>query len=166
MAQTMKQLMVKDLMQRKVFTIYPNQTVFSASILMASENIGALPVIKEDGTFIGIITDRDIVTRCNALGKDPNKTKVFECLTANPIKTVPSHSIIDATKLMADFGTRRLPVVENDKLIGIISLPDIARANAFCPNEKHPNEACILIDIAKELQKSSHLEHSCISCHL
>ena len=166
MTQTMKQLMVKDLMQKKVFTIYPNQTIFSASVLMASKNIGALPIVKEDGTFVGIVTDRDIVTRCNALGKDPNKTKVFECLTANPTKTVPSHSITDATKLMADFGTRRLPVVENDKLIGIISIADIAKANAFCPNEKYPNESCILIDMAKELQKSSHLEHSCISCHL
>ena len=166
MAQTMKQLMVKDLMHKKVCTIYPNQTIFSASVLMASKNIGTLPIVKEDGTFVGIITDRDIVTRCNALGKDPNKTKVFECLTANPTKTVPSHSITDATKLMADFGTRRLPVVENDKLIGIISLSDIARASAFCPNEKYPNESCILIDMAKELQKSSHLEHSCISCHL
>ena len=161
-----KQFTVRELMQRNVFTIYPNQTIFSVSVLMASKNVGAVPVVKEDGTFVGIITDRDIVTRCNALGKDLNKTKVCECLTANPIRTVPSHSIADATKLMADFATRRLPVVENDKLIGIISIADIAKASAFCPNEKYPNETCILIDLAKELQKSSHLEHSCISCHL
>ena len=161
-----KQFTVRDFMQGNVFTATPNQTIFSVSVLMASKNIGALPVVKEDGTFIGIITDRDIVTRCNALGKDPNKTKVCECLTANPTRTVPSHSITDATKLMAEFGTRRLPVVENDKLVGIISIADIAKANAFCPNEKYPNEDCILIDIAKELQNSSRLEHSCISCHL
>ena len=161
-----KQFTVKDLMQREVFTIYPNQTIFSASVLMASKNVGALPVVKEDGTFVGIITDRDIVIRCNALGKDPNKIKVFECLTTNPTRTVPSHPITSAIKLMADFGTRRLPVVENDKLVGIISIADIARASAFCPNEKHPYETCILIDVAKELQQSSHLEHSCISCHL
>ena len=161
-----KQLTVKDIMQQKVFTVQPNQTIFSVSVLMASKNIGALPVVKDDGTFLGIITDRDIVTRCNALGKDPNKTKVCECLTANPTRTVPSHSINDAIKLMSDFGTRRLPVVENDKLVGIISIADIARASVFCPNENHPNENCILIDMAKELQKSSHLEHSCVSCHL
>ena len=161
-----KQFTVRDLMQKNVFTIHPNQTVFSVSVLMASKGIGAVPVVKEDKTFVGIITDRDIVTRCNALGKDPTKTKVCECLTANPTRTVPSHLITDATKLMADFGTRRLPVVENDKLVGIISIADIARASAFCPNEKHPYETCILIDVAKELQKSSHLEHSCVSCHL
>src|SRR3989338_11260896 len=128
-----KQFTVRDLMQKNVFTVQPNQTIFSVSVLMASKNVGAVPVVKEDGTFVGIITDRDIVTRCNALGKDLNKTKVCECLTANPIRTVPSHSIADATKLMADFATRRLPVVENDKLIGIISMSDIAKANAFCP---------------------------------
>lgn len=161
-----KQFTVRDLMQRNVFTIQPNQTIFSVSVLMASKSIGAVPVVKEDGTFIGIITDRDIVTRCNALGKDPSKAKVCECLTANPIRTVPSHSITDATKLMADFGTRRLPVVENDKLVGIISISDIAKANAFCPNERYPNESCILIDMAKELQKSSHLEQECNSCRL
>ena len=161
-----KQFTVRDLMQRNVFTAEPNQTIFSVSVLMASKGIGAIPIVKKDGTFIGIITDRDIVTRCNALGKDPNKTKVCECLTANPTRTVPSHSINDAIKLMSDFGTRRLPVVENDKLVGIISIADIARASAFCPNEKHPYETCILIDMAKELQKSSHLEHSCVSCHL
>ena len=161
-----KQLTVRDLMQRNVFTAEPNQTIFSVSVLMASKNVGAIPIVKKDGAFVGIITDRDIVIRCNALGKNPNKTKVCECLTANPTRTVPSHSIADATKLMADFGTRRLPVVENDKLVGIISISDIAKANAFCPNENHPNENCILIDMAKELQKSSHLEHSCVSCHL
>ena len=161
-----KQFTVRDLMQREVFTAQPNQTIFSVSVLMASKNVGAVPVVKEDGTFIGIITDRDIVTRCNALGKDSNRTKVCECLTANPTRTVPSQPVKDAIKLMADFGTRRLPVVENDKLVGIISIADIAKASAFCPNEKHPYEACILIDMAKELQNSSHLEHNCISCHL
>ena len=161
-----KQFTVRDLMQRNVVTAEPNQTIFSVSVLMASKNVGVLPIVKEDETFVGIITDRDIITRCNALGKDPNKTKVCECLTANPIRTVPSHSIMEAAKLMADFGTRRLPVVENNKLVGIISIADIARASAFCPNERYPYETCILIDMAKELQKSSHLEHSCVSCHL
>ena len=161
-----KQLTVKDLMQREVFTIYPNQTIFSASVFMASKKIGTLPVVKEDGTLIGILTDRDIVVRCNALGKNMNKVKVFECMTPNPARTVPSHPCEFTIKLMVEYGIRRLPVVENDKLVGIISITDIAKAHAFCPNEKHPYEACILIDMAKELQKSSHLEHGCSGCHL
>jgi len=61
-----KQFTVRDLMQRNVFTVQPNQTIFSVSVLMSSKNVGAVPVVKEDGTFVGIITDRDIVTRCNA----------------------------------------------------------------------------------------------------
>ncbi len=157
----LKQLTVRDLMQKEVFTIEPNETIFSASVLMATKGVGVLPIVKNDGTFIGIITDRDIVTRCNALGKAPNKTKVCECLTSNPIRTVPSQSIGEAVKLMVDFGIRRLPVVENDKLIGIISMADIAKANAYCQNEKFPNEACILIDLAKELRKTSHCNQSC-----
>ena len=83
-----KQLTVRDLMQKKVFTAQPNQTVFSVSVLMASKNVGALPVVKEDGTFVGIITDRDIITRCNALGKDPNKTvflKMFILMLINDL---------------------------------------------------------------------------------
>lgn len=157
----LKQLTVRDLMQRKLFTVEPHESIFSASVLMATKGVGVLPVVKNDGVFIGIITDRDIVTRCNALGKDSNKTKVCECLTSNPIRTVPSQSIREAVKLIVDFGIRRLPVVENDKLVGIISMVDIAKANAYCPNEKFPNEACILIDLAKELQKSSHCNESC-----
>lgn len=161
-----KQLTVRDLMQRNIVTIQPDQSIFAASVLMASKNIGALPVVKQDETFIGIITDRDIVIKCNALGKNPSKTKICECLTANPVRTIPSQLVVDAAKVMADFGTRRLPVVENDKLVGIISMADIAKAHTFCPNEKCPDESCILIDVAKELQKSSHLEQGCSSCHL
>ena len=166
MTKKTKNIMVKDLMQKNVHTIYPNQTIFSASVLMASKKIGTLPVIKEDGTLIGILTDRDIVTRCNALGKDMSKVKVCECMTSNPARTVPSHPCEFTVQLMAEYGIRRMPVVENDKLVGIISIADIARATAFCPNEEHPQETCILIDIANELQKSSHLEHGCSSCHL
>lgn len=159
MAQKTKNMMVKDLMQREVQTIYPSQTIFSASVLMASKKVGTLPVVKEDGTLVGILTDRDIVTKCNALGKDVNKVKVCECMTHNPARTVPSHPCEFTIKLMAEYGIRRMPVVENDKLVGIISVADIAKATAFCPNEKCPDETCILIDIAKELQKSSHLSY-------
>ena len=161
-----KHLMVKEVMERNVFTVYPDETAFHASVLMASHHIGSLPVIKEDGTLLGIITDRDILTRCNAVGKDVRKTKIFECMTANPVRTVPSTSIGHATLIMGEYGIRRLPIVEHDKLVGLISIADIAEVSDGCPNKKCPDETCILVDMAKELQKSSHSYQSCDSCHL
>lgn len=159
MVQTTNKLCVREIMRRNVFTVYPNQTVFDASVVMAYEQIGALPVVKEDGTLVGILTDRDIVTRCNAVGKDIRKTKVFECMTVNPVRIVPSATLANTMTLMAECGYRRLPVVENEKLIGLISTADIAKVSAFCPNEENPDETCILIDIAKGCRKSSHCDH-------
>ena len=151
-----KERKIKDIMQRNIFTIHPDEHVFQASVFMASKDIGTLPVVKNDGTLIGIITDRDIVTRCNALGKDIHKAKVCECMTPNPIRTVPSDFCAAAMTLMGEYGIRRLPVIENDKLVGFVSIADIAKVSSHCQNEQYPNESCILIDIARELEKSSH----------
>lgn len=152
---------VKDIMLKNVLTVYPDQSIFHASVIMASKDVGALPVIREDNTLTGILTDRDIVIRCIAIGKDPKKTKVFECMTANPIRVVPSTSIADIMMLMGEYGISRLPVVERDKLIGLISISDIAKVSEGCPNMKLPDESCILIDIAKELGRSSHCKECC-----
>lgn len=152
---------VKEIMQRKVFSVYPHQSIFDASVLMAFEKIGTVPVVKEDSTLVGIITDRDIVTRCNAIGKDPRKTKVFECMTPNPVRTVPSATLGDTMTLMAECGFRRLAVVEKDKLVGIISSSDIAKVSCACPNTRNPDETCILLSMAKEIGKSSHCMATC-----
>ena len=161
---TVKENKVKEIMGNEVFCIFPDQTVFDASVLMATKGIGTLPVTKEDGTLVGILTDRDIVTRCNALGKDQRKTKIYECMSVNPVRAVPSTTLPDAIFLMSEYGIRRLPIVENDKLIGIISMSDIAKVSDKCPNEKHPHDSCILLEFARGLQKTSHLAHSCDSC--
>ena len=161
-----KQTIVRDVMQKEIFTVSPEQSIFEASVLMAGKDIGTIPVVKHDGTLVGVLTDRDIVKRCNAVGKDLHKAKVCECMSANPIRTVPSATCADAMVLMGEYGIRRLPIVENDRLVGLISISDIAKVNTFCPNEKSSDETCILLDMAKELQKSSHLEHGCNFCHL
>lgn len=154
-----KIIMVKELMQRDVCSVEVDSTVFEASVFMTSKNIGSLPVVRRDGfledILVGIINDRDIVTRCIAIGKDPKKTKICECMTPNPIRIVPGATCGDAVKLMSELEVRRLPVVENDRLVGIISLADIACISNFCPNKKLPDPNCILIDFAKELGKSS-----------
>ena len=169
MNEKIKQLTVKQFMQSEVHTIYPNQTIFDAALLMTSKNIGTLPVIKEDGALAGILTDRDIVTRCNAVGKEPKRTKIYECMTTNPIRTVPSSSTSDAIMLMSEYGIRRIPIVENEKLVGIISIADLAQA-AKPPTERclhdGSSETCDFVKLAKELKKTSHCEHSCDSCDI
>ena len=160
---------VSEVMQKVVHTIHPNQTIFDASVLMAYEHIGSLPVVKDDETLVGILTDRDIVTRCTAIGKDPRRTKIYECMSSNPIRTVPSVTTFDAIMLMSEYGVRRLPIVENDKLVGIVSMSDVAKF-AKPPTERcimdGTYEACDFVKLAKELEKTSHCEHSCNYCDI
>ncbi|MBI3591605.1 MAG: CBS domain-containing protein [Candidatus Melainabacteria bacterium] len=164
-----KQLTVKKIMQKEVHTVYPNQTIFDAAVLMASKNIGTLPVIKEDGVLVGILTDRDIVIRCTAIGKEPKRTKIYECMSTNPIRTVPSATASDAIMLMSEYGVRRVPIVENDRLVGIVSISDLAKT-AKPPTERCINdgtsEVCDFVRLARELEKTSHCEHSCGSCDI
>ena len=119
-----KQFTVRDLMQRNVFTAQPNQTIFSISILMASKNIGALPIVQEDGTFIGIITDRDFATKIAAYGC-PLDTPVGR-IASMPLQTIgPNESILDAAKKMSSKKIRKLVVVKDSKVIGIITSTDL-----------------------------------------
>ena len=152
-----KNLTVGELMQKDVVTVFDDQAVFDASVLMTSRNVGILPVIKRNGILVGAITDRDIVSRCNSYKKDVCKTKVTECMTANPCRSVPSMSCTEAMSLMSRYGVRRLIIVKNDKLVGIISTSDIAKVYDFCPNKKCPKDDCILIDVAKGVQRTSHI---------
>ena len=169
MSEKTKNWTLREIMQKEVFTVYPSQTIFDASVLMASKDIGTIPVVKDDETLVGILTDRDIVTRCTAIGKDPRRTKIYECMSSNPIRTVPSATTFDAIVLMSEYGVRRLPIVENDKLVGIISMSDIAKF------AKPPTERCIMdgtyeicdfVRLAKELEKTSHCKHSCEYCDI
>jgi CBS domain-containing protein len=161
-----RKTLVKEIMQRKVHTVYSNQTIFDAAVLMSSKSIGTIPVINEEENLTGILTDRDIVTNCIAIGKEPKKTKVSECMTLNPIRTVPSSTIGDAITLISEYGVRRLPIVEKDKLVGLVSISDISAVSSFCQNERFPNDSCILIEIAKETQKSSLIKDQNKSCNI
>lgn len=169
MPEKTKNQSIRNIMQKEVFTVFPSQTIFDAAVLMTSKDIGTLPVIKEDGTLVGILTDRDLVTRCIAIGKEPRRTKVYECMSSNPIRTVPSASTFDAVILMSEYGVRRLPIVENDKLVGIVSMSDVAKF-AQPPTDRcimdGTHEACEFVRLAKELEKTSHSKHTCDYCDI
>lgn len=148
---------VSEVMQKDVVTIYEGQSVYEASEVMTDKNVGMLLVVKRDNTLIGTITDRDIVTNCISQRKDLNKTKVKDCMTQFPSRAVPSMSCQEVMALMAGCGLRRLPVVKNGELLGVVSIADLAKLFAYCPNERCRKDNCILIDLARSLQRTSHL---------
>ena len=117
---------LQEIMTNSVVKIHPDTTVDVAARTLAHHNIGALPVCAEDGRLCGLVTDRDLVTRCVASGRSPEKTKVREVMTANVICVQPSMDAGAAAHLMGRKQVRRLPVVENGRLCGMVSLGDFA----------------------------------------
>jgi CBS domain-containing protein len=117
---------VKDVMTRDVTACAPSATVKDAAGLMARDDIGPVPVV-EDGRLTGIVTDRDIVIRVVAEGRDPNTTTVGEIATKDIVTVSPDDDLEDALRLLAENQVRRLPAVEGDRLVGIVAQADIAR---------------------------------------
>ena len=117
---------VKDLMTSDPATVGPDDVCAQAATLMKQEDCGAIPVVR-DNTLIGIITDRDITIRAVAAGRDPKTTKVSEVMSADPITVGPDDDVSEAASIMAKSQIRRLPVVENGKLLGIVVTAQLAR---------------------------------------
>jgi len=93
--------------------------------LMQKHNVGSIPVCDENGV-VGIVTDRDIVVRNIAHGKDPHQTPVRDVMTSDVTTVSPDDEIRDVFGLMSQKKIRRLPVVENNHLVGIVALGDVA----------------------------------------
>ncbi|MFB6498210.1 CBS domain-containing protein [Bacillus haynesii] len=111
-------------MSRQVATISSNQTVQEAAELMSRHNIGAIPVVDQ-GVLKGMITDRDITLRTTAEGQD-GQTPVSNVMTTNVVSGNPNMSLEEASQLMAQSQIRRLPIIENNHLVGILALGDLA----------------------------------------
>ena len=124
-------MQVRDLMSSSVVSIAPGESAALAARLLARHNIGSLPVCGTDGRLRGIVTDRDIVLRCVAAEEDPAQTLVRDIMTRGCASVSPHEDCRAATRLMAQQQVRRLPVVEEGKLVGIISLADLARSQRF-----------------------------------
>lgn len=122
---------VSELMNGNVVTLKPDDTVTHAATLFARHNIGALPVCTSDGKLRGIVTDRDIVLRCVAGQYQPEETGVREIMTRGVSWVSPEDDVRAATHLMSAEQVRRLPVVEGGRVVGMITLGDIARKTAF-----------------------------------
>lgn len=123
-----------DIMSDNVITIDRNEPVSAAAKLLKRCNIGALPVTDESGRLRGMLTDRDIVTRCVALDSDPQSVKVEEVMSRGIITTGPFEEVEHAVRLMSEDQVRRIPVVDSGRLVGMVSLCDMAR-NCNCDME-------------------------------
>ena len=117
---------VRHLMTPKPITISPEETVAVASRTLTHYNIGMLPVCAQDGSLQGVLTDRDIVTRCLAGNRDPGETPVRDIMTAQVRAVDPDMDAAVAAHLMGSQQIRRLPVVEQGRLCGLLSLGDLA----------------------------------------
>ena len=117
---------VRDVMTPGVVAVHSSQSVQDGAQLMRSNDIGALPVVDDDQRPLGIITDRDITMRVVAEGKDPRSVQVSE-IASRGIVTVDSNKpLASARKLMADHQIRRLPVVDDGRLVGMLAQADVA----------------------------------------
>lgn len=117
---------VSDVMTTDVETVQLDSSLEEVASIMKIENVGAIPVVDEDDDLVGIITDRDIVLRCVADGKDPAETHVEEVLSHELETVEPDVDIDEAAQLMADKQIRRLPVCEDGELVGMLSIGDLA----------------------------------------
>ena len=116
---------ISDIMSSDVVTCDPDESLAEVAQRMQDEDIGCCPVVEED-VLVGVITDRDITIRSAARGLDPNEQEVRDTMTTGIVSAHPSTSLEDACRLMSENRIRRLPVVENDRLVGIVSLADLA----------------------------------------
>ena len=124
-------MQVKDLMNPSVISIEPGSSCALAARLISRHNVGALPVCAGDGRLRGMVTDRDIVLRCVAAEEDPAQTPVRDIMTRSCTTVSPQDDCREATRLMARQQVRRLPVVDRGRLVGMISLSDLARSRRF-----------------------------------
>jgi CBS domain-containing protein len=120
---------VRELMTKQPATVKPDATLGEVATLMKQEDCGSIPVV-EGGRLVGIVTDRDIVVRGIAAGKDPKSQRVSEVMSADPVAIGPNDDVSDAETVMGARQIRRLPVVEDGKLVGILVTAQIARVGS------------------------------------
>jgi CBS domain-containing protein len=116
---------VREMMTSNPTSIDASKPVADAARIMRDEDVGSLPV-SEQGRLIGVITDRDIVIRVIAEGRD-DAASVADVVSRNPVTVSPDADLDEALELMARHQIRRLPVVEEDRLVGIVAQADVAR---------------------------------------
>jgi CBS domain-containing protein len=122
-------ILVRHLMSEAPKTLSPERTVADAAGLMEQYDVGVIPLADRDGTLMGVVTDRDLVLRVLAKGRDPRETTLGDVATTNVVTTSPDTNVAEARELMSEHRIRRLPVVKDGRMVGILSLGDVAVAD-------------------------------------
>jgi CBS domain-containing protein len=122
-ATAMRQRSVVQLIKRQAIHLAPSASVREAAQLMSEKHNGAL-LVMDEGRLAGIFTERDVLNRVVAVGRDPDSTPLSEVMTRDLVTLGPQTAATLALHVMGEVGFRHLPVVENDKVYGIISLRD------------------------------------------
>lgn len=117
---------VKDCMCNNVACVTPQTTLSDVAKMMQTEHVGCIPVCDANKTVVGLVTDRDIVLRGVACSKNTNTTPVSEVMTTKVYTVAPDAEVTEASKIMCDCQVKRVPVIENDTIVGIITLGDLA----------------------------------------
>ncbi len=120
-------LLVAHAMIKNIVTIEAGQNVLQAAVLMGEKHVSSLPIVSK-GKLIGIVTEKDMVLRVVARGLNGKKLLVEEIMSYPVAITSPDTQLEEATKLMLSKGVRKLPVVEDGHVVGILSLTDVAKA--------------------------------------
>ncbi|HWC72056.1 MAG TPA: CBS domain-containing protein [Actinomycetota bacterium] len=122
--------LVRHVMTEEPKTLSRSMSVADAAGLMANFDIGAVPVMDDDGALAGIVTDRDIVTRVVAGRQDPTQVSLGDIATRSTVEVSPDTELTEANRLMAEHRVRRLPVTKDGRLVGMVSLGDVAMSLA------------------------------------
>lgn len=109
---------------RQVFSISPEATVFEAIQMMAEKNVGALLVMEEE-KLLGVISERDYTRKVALKGRSSREAKVKEIISSPVVSASPAHGIEECMRLMTHHRIRHLPVLEADKVVGIVSIGDL-----------------------------------------
>ncbi|SMB83238.1 CBS domain-containing protein [Desulfonispora thiosulfatigenes DSM 11270] len=120
---------VKELMTKDVSSVCPEDSVIEAARIMKQRNVGSIPVCSQNKEVQGILTDRDIALRVVAEGKNLNDVKVSEVMSKSLKSASSEMSAQDAANEMSNSQVRRLPVIENNQMVGMLSMGDLATQN-------------------------------------
>ncbi len=127
---------VRNILQAKggaIFSVEPTITVYKAIELMSEKNISSLLITEKEGKLLGIFTERDYARKLILRGKSSKDTLIKELMTENPVTVASDSSIEDCMKVMTSKYVRHLPVVDNGKIAGMVSMGDVVR---FIMNEQ------------------------------
>lgn len=117
----------RDIMSGSPECVGENDSILEAAKKLAELGVGAMPICGEDDRLKGMLTDRDIVTKVLADGKDPSSTTAGDLAQGKPVTIGADDSVSEAIRTMADHQVRRLPVIDGHELVGVINQADVAR---------------------------------------